>query len=1085
MNHMRILFFLLSILTLALPGLTAQTTLLAEDFNTCAFPANWQVQLTGNPNPNWYVGLSQNPGSPGQSIDTTCFLFIDDDSNGPGSPGYVLNFISPPFDVTGFETVECTMDVFFRFGENDFIQVLATDGSTETLLARFDNFLTNGSNIFEEHFSLRHDLALVSQSPQTRLIIRYTSPANSEGHYAGVDNIKVVGSGGGANIIREAFNFCQKPAGWQTELVSGPGDWTFGRVPLGSSAFYSGNSMDGSCFVFFDDNAQGPTAPASALRLYSPWFAGTEYYQYSLNYDAIMRYSGAEYFSVTLENDLGEKTLLFQSEGKVAGPFFPDYQHFTFDLSPYRSAQMRLIFEYSDGNSEGYWVGVDNVKVTGAGPALDFCSGAMPLQTGDTCFVASNQTALFSGPATACSGRTTGSLWFRWQADFTGIAKINTRAGFNDVVSVYTGSCTNPQLLVCDNRNEHGFAGETTFFPVQTGTVYYLRVAGQEDGYGTPRGALCIDIAPTAAYPTPPQNDHCANATPLAVAGPCLPGSNRHAGMSAIQPTLNTLARADVWYQFSAPALTNDKLLEIRSNANFSDIITVYQGACNALQEIAGNHNGNSLELIALNGGQTYFVQIAGNFASIEGDLCPEIGIKQTGIVANDDCMAAIEVAVGGPCVAGNNTNATFSGRPPSCAVLADRDIWFKFIAPDFGSVQINTGALFEHTLAVWAGACPDLQQIFCTLNPLRCQGFVQVGSLNPGQTYYVQIASWDGPSGLGSGDVCLRILNGEAQPDFKPLSVEVLQPCVGADSVKLYVKVNDGVLPYTFKTGSQGQIVESGARFAVIVADAMGCEQQWFDTAGACASNTCTAAVTMSVTPPKCFGDANGALFAGVSGASGALSFNWSNSKFTALNGGLSAGVYTVTITEPSGCVYTLAQALEQPDSIRIELDSIQKPVQGLSNGAIQVSVSGGAGLYTYTWYRNDTLLIQHTEDLDSIPGGWYQLIVADTNGCGQTFSYQLMETVQTDAPAEGLWAVLFPNPARDVAVLSVSLPGPHRLQLALVDELGRTQLQRTVDPVARQHIDIDLKGLPAGIYLLRVIAGAFETTKKIVIWR
>ena len=402
------------------------------------------------------------------------------DAGGPTARWYMLEFVSPAFDASYFTSVLCSMDVYFRFGASDFLQIIASDGSSEALLARCDNYTTNNEPLDKgDFFKFRHDLAFVSQSPQTHLIIRYTSPTGSKGNYAAIDNIRIIGSGTGTNLLLEDFDLCQKPAGWTTEVVAGQEDWSFGFVPLGSSAFYEGNSMNGTCFAFFDDNENGDSAPPSTIRLRSPWFSGTQFFEYHLSYDAIMRYSGFETFAVFLENEKNETFPLTKTNSHVAGPFFPDYGSYAFDLSPYRSEQLRIVFEYSDGGKQGYWTGIDNVKVTGSGTALDFCDNAIPLFTGAPCIPADNNHALFNGPASTCTDRVVGGLWFRWQANFTGIAKLSTGADFNDVVNVYTGTCTSPVPVLCVNRDEHGFTGETTYFPCQSGTTFFLPVSVQ------------------------------------------------------------------------------------------------------------------------------------------------------------------------------------------------------------------------------------------------------------------------------------------------------------------------------------------------------------------------------------------------------------------------------------------------------------------------------------------------------------------------------------------------------------------------------------------------------------------------------
>ncbi len=1083
----RFLFYILLLCSVPFAGINAQTVLLEENFDGCALPPGWQVRVTGeNLGPVWYVGFAQNPTVLGQSIDSTCLLFIDDETGSITTPGYVLEFESPAFNTASFTTVMCSMEVYFRFGQNDFMQIIATDGITETVLAHFDNFTTNTESLAEgDFFSLRHDLALVSQAPQTRLIIRYTSPTGSKGRYAGIDNISVTGSGSGVNVLGEAFNFCQKPAGWETEVVSGQGDWEFGRVPLGSSAFYSGNSMDGSCFVFFDDNAQGDTAPPSLIRLRSPWFSGTEFFEYELTCDLLMRYSGFETFSVFLENDKNETIPLFQSEGKVFGPFFPDYGRFSFDLSPYRSAQLRVVFEYNDGATEGYWTGVDNVKVTGRGPALDFCSSAVPVFTGAPCTPANNETALFNGPDNSCADRAVGGLWFQWQADFTGIAKLTTRADFNDVVNVFSGSCTDLQLLLCTNRDEHGFTGETTFFPAQAGVLYFFRVSGQDAGFGLSRGQLCINIEPTVAYPVRPTNDECTSAQMLAVGNPCSPGNNRNATMSPYTPSLNRLARADVWYYFTAPALAPGEQLEFETNADFAQIITLYSGICSALTELTANHHGGTLKMSALTAGKTYFVQVAGVFATVEGSLCPQLRIVQPAPPINDDCLSATDVPLNSICLSATNLGAVFSGIKPACAVSVDSDIWFKFQAPAFGSVLVNTGAAFEHTLAVWEGACGNLKQVFCAANPLPCAGYVLVPGLNSGQTYYLQIASRNGAAGLGSGAVCLKIRDGALPSDFVPLGLDLNQLCVGVDSAKLLVTISGGTLPYTFLADTAGQILSGGMPFGVVVYDAMGCQTHWIDTASVCLASACTANISVVQTAPTCFGASDGMLNAGVNAGTGPFFFEWSNQVFTANNANLPAGVYTLTMTETTGCTYTVQATLEQPDPLLLAVDSVQQPVQGQNNGSVQVTLSGGTPPLMYSWFRDDTVFVSGMMDLDSVPGGTYTLYVVDGNGCWDSLSRTLTETVGLYRISEPFGVRVFPNPARERAVVAVSLSVPKTLELTMTDVLGRMYRFQRVGPVSEAQIELDVRDLPAGVYLLHLQAEGSGVTRRVVVWR
>lgn len=1208
--------------------LHAQVTLLSENFNGCALPAGWQVNSVGNQSPTWSVGISQNNAAPGQSIDGSCFLFIDDESEGNNTAGYTLSFTSPAFDASQYATVELTMDVHYRDwdGVNDYLEILVTDGTTEKLVSRFDRHRKNNATI-SEHFSLRSDLALLTQSANARLIIRYNDGGNWV-WWAGVDNIKITGSSTGTNVVKETFNGCAKPSGWETQLVTGTNDWKFGLLQQSSNALTGGSSMDGTCFAYFDDDANGNVAP-SVVRLMSPWIDGSQYANFSLHYDVILRYY-KEKIRVLVVNGTGTESLVWESAGDVGGPYFPNYEHKTFDISPYRAQQMRIVFEFDDGLDWGWWAGVDNVKVTGSGVAHDLCAQAMQLSTGAACVPENNISAGFDGPASTCADKNVAGLWYRWQADFSGTAKFTTHAAFNDAVSIFTGGCAAPQLVTCNNRDEHGFTGETTYFPAQSGTQYYIRVNGVDGGFGVPRGGLCVEIAQGNA-PAPPSNDNCADAATLTANGNCTITSNANATMSATLPSLNLLARADLWYTFTAGSLGPDEKLEIQSNASFSDVITLYSGGCNNLQELKSNHKGGVLELPALTANQNYWVQIAGNFATIEGSLCPQLIQKQTNAPANDDCVTASAISLGASCSANSNLNAVPSAYVPSCIQSVERDVWFSFVAPASGTVHLNSGADFEHALAVWQGSCNSLTQVFCAENPLRCKGFVTVNGLEAGQTYYVQIASRNN----NAGDICLKVINGANPPDFLPLALDVTQECAGQDTAQLMVAVSGGVQPFTFTGNTDGELLVSDENFLVVVTDANGCEQSASGIVNNCEAGNCTLSATIEAVQPKCFGEASGILTAlpadgtapyqydwsndqttatitGLSAgtysvtiadaagctisqsktltapaaiaitpvsvqpkcfaeASGSIStattggtqpyqyqwsngastdsisglvagtylltvtdangckgtvsqtltdpdpivislfaqspkcnaeptgsitanidggtdpytYQWSNGETTASITGLSAGPYTLTATDANGCEKTITQTLNNPPAIQIAQDNIVHPTQGQNNGIIQLSVTGGVGSFSYIWFRNNSLYASGTEDLSNLPAGDYRLEVTDANGCTSTFTYNLTATVGTQTPGEAFYAEVFPNPAKDEATLAVSFPEPRTLLLSLIDASGRVLHAWELDNVTEQHIPLDLKDLPGGVYHLRIMAGNEVVGRKLVVAR
>ncbi len=1075
--------------SVALAQAPGPAVLLEEDFNTCALPAGWNVRMQGDSAAaTWYVGLAQIPDALNQSIDGSCFLFIDGSAGGQAAPAYVLEFVSPPFNRGDFTTLDCQMDVHFKFGDQDVLEVLATDGQHERVLARYDNFRTNydplGSSDF---FRFRADLAFLPWVGPLRLVLRYTSPAGSKGRYAGVDNIRVVGSGSGTFVLKEDFDGCQLPPGWSGEVLSGLAGWSFGFVPLGSSAFYEGSSMNGTCFAFFDDNAQGNAAPPTHIRLYSPWFTGVAFMEYELTFEAIMRYSGAEALAVYLENDQGQQVTLFAPEGKVAGPFFPNYERFAFSLSEYRAAQWRLIFEYKDGGTHGYWAGLDNVKVVGRGAAVDFCEQALTLTTGAPCTAVDNTHALFNGPSGGCSVPSEGSVWLRWLADFDGPAELSVQGDFNDAVSIFTGDCTSLSWVLCANRDEHGFTGETVYFQAQKGKEHYIRISGVSGGFGRSRGQACVRIMLASQMPAPPPNDVCAKAHVLAPDAPCPEGTNRYASTSSWQPSHNRLARADVWYAFHAPALAPGEVLVLDAQANFAHILTVYSGTCQALTEVATHHQGSPLHLPPLVPGQLYYAQVAGVFATVEGDLCPTMRIEQRAPSPNHDCATALPVVLGATCDASaNNLGATFSGLRPPCALKVVNDMWFQFKAPAFGAVRVNTGAAFDHVVAVWEGTCDELKPIFCSDRTRYCDGSLLVPALNAGQTYYLQIAARAGVPGTHVGNVCLTLRNAALPDEPLPLTLEVNQLCVGKDSVRLLVKPDGGRPPYTFWADTAGQVLSSGQPFGVVVRDAAGCETFFTGTAKPCEANICTGQLDFELLEPSCFGLSDGIIAAGVTAGTGPFFFEWSNGVFTATNALIPAGTYTLVVSETTGCTYTAEVTLEQPEALVIVVDSLINPLQGQSNGAIYVSVSGGTPPWSLQWTDSAGVVLAYGPILEGLAAGTYTLAVTDERGCKQTQTLTLTESVRVAERPSGSKVYLYPNPAHEQAWLGLELDAPSAVEVVLSDALGRQWLHRQLPAQEREvWMKLDLQPLPSGVYVVSLRAPHWASSRRLVVER
>ena len=62
-----------------------------------------------------------------------------------------------------------------------------------------------------------------------------------------------------------------------------------------------------------------------------------------------------------------------------------------------------------------------------------------------------------------------------------------------------------------------------------------------------------------------------------------------------------------------------------------------------------------------------------------------------------------------------------------------------------------------------------------------------------------------------------------------------------------------------------------------------------------------------------------------------------------------------------------------------------------GLDDGSIDIDISGGTGLYTYSWSNGET-----TQDISNLSPGDYTVTITDANGCSINEQYTITEPDQ-----------------------------------------------------------------------------------------
>jgi uncharacterized protein (DUF2141 family) len=137
----------------------------------------------------------------------------------------------------------------------------------------------------------------------------------------------------------------------------------------------------------------------------------------------------------------------------------------------------------------------------------------------------------------------------------------------------------------------------------------------------------------------------------------------------------------------------------------------------------------------------------------------------------------------------------------------------------------------------------------------------------------------------------------------------------------------------------------------------------------------------TASVVSPYCYGGADGEIAVIATGGSGNYSYNWSDAATAATRFDLPAGMFSVTVTDGTGCVDSLSVSLPE-DAAMAEIDARVDNITVCSVNEVSISLDGINEGYTYSWTFPGGAMITG-EEFSTGEAGEYQLLVDDGSGC------------------------------------------------------------------------------------------------------
>ncbi|MEL7376843.1 MAG: SprB repeat-containing protein, partial [Bacteroidota bacterium] len=253
------------------------------------------------------------------------------------------------------------------------------------------------------------------------------------------------------------------------------------------------------------------------------------------------------------------------------------------------------------------------------------------------------------------------------------------------------------------------------------------------------------------------------------------------------------------------------------------------------------------------------------------------------------------------------------------------------------------------------------------------------ITGLEPG-TYSVTVTEANGCKAIGSVTI-------NEPPPLEIFGVVGNPLCADDDDGTIDITVTGGTQPYTYDWSDlpgnddpEDRDNLTPGTYMVLVTDA----------------NDCTVSATYTVEEPDdislelmatdvlCAGDETGSIEVTVAGGTPPYTYDWSDlpgNDDPSDRNNLSAGTYTVTVTDANGCTATASATVNEPPALTIDLDESDLLCNGDDNGSIDVTVGGGTPPYTYNW--SDLPGNDNPEDRANLSVGTYTVEVIDANGC------------------------------------------------------------------------------------------------------
>lgn len=485
------------------------------------------------------------------------------------------------------------------------------------------------------------------------------------------------------------------------------------------------------------------------------------------------------------------------------------------------------------------------------------------------------------------------------------------------------------------------------------------------------------------------------------------------------------------------------------TGCSISDTISVGQGAApgniqSSVIDIAcfGQNTGSAT--VSVNGGQqpyTYAWSNGGNTATINN---LSAGTYSVLVTTANGCVTTATVTITQPASALTTTTT-------SANILCNGN--------NTGSATVNA----QGGTAPYSYAWSNSNQNINTQNNL------------PAGTYSVTVTD-------NNGCTSQQVFTITAPPGIAGVTSSSPATCFGGSNGSAQVIVSGGVGPYNIswnstpvQTGNNAINLSAGT-YVVTITDANGCSVYPAVTITQPPALTATTVQTNT----SCFGGNNGSANVTAGGGTPPYNYQWNTTpqQFTAQANSLTAGSYTVTVTDANGCATIGTATIQQPTPVQLAISNGDTVCPG-TPVVISATATGGTGNHNYNWNQS----LGNNASYTVYPSMLTQYIVSatDANGCSSgtdTITLDVFQFSPANLVTTGNTSICFGNSATINSIVTgntgmltyqwnttLTGPGPHLVspttttlyQVTVINECGVAvsgNIQVVVNPLPQTAV-------------------------------